>query len=426
MTNNFPVKIAQQPADINTVLRNESKKFYVALTNAGAFSNISSNVSVPKQTVNSIIYPYYSVPQTAITKDTWITINSRTVWPFAGRAIYIKKITVKFSHPSKLGIRTLRDGSPYGLNGEAVLNFSGIFNDEVFDVPEVAKPLVIDYTSNPKKVSYGEQLSFYYSRDEDLSTNWSVIIEGVEVANDESFDSKFMYGIMGDSFCITSDQKELEYANRSGSIHGIWPFICKAYLKENGIENRVSNIGIGGTDTTVWELSASNGLFRNWKPDILSCNLGINDALQITYFCTTAGVDGIYKTAYKNIITAYFKARPDGCMIVNQIADSDKSALVSLFTFGIYNGLTKLAAIRLETTALVSELKALNPTWDLVLADTSPSQTYLSSEPLNYLTGEQTSGNRLHPNARLGQPKLAVKINQAISATVFFNKYKTT
>jgi len=425
MANNFPVSVYRQPTDINSVLKNESKKFYIALTNAGNFSNLSSGSSIPTQTVSSVVYPYYAVPQTAITKDTWITIGSRIVWPFAGRTIYIKKITVKFSHPSKLGIRTLRDGSTYGLNGESVLNYTGLFTDEVFDVPDVTKPLILDYTSNPKKVRYSEQLSFYYSRDENLSTNWSVIIEGVEVANDESFDSKFMYGVMGDSFCVTSDIKELEYANRSGAIHGIWPVICNEYLKTNGIQSRISNIGVGGTDTTVWEVDVANGLFRNWRPDILSCNLGINDALQITYFCTTTGVDGIYKTAYKNIISAYFKARPDGCMIINQIADSDKSILTGLFTFGIYNGLSKLEAIRLETTALVSELKSLNPTWDLVLANTSPSQTYLSSEPLNYLTGEQTSGSRLHPNARLGQPKLAIKINQAISSSIFFNKYKT-
>lgn len=424
MAKNFPVAIQKQPVDLDYVLRNESKKFYIATTNAGNFSNLSSNVSIPTQTVSSVTYPYYEVPQTAITKNTWITMATRLVWPFAGRTIYIKKITVKFSHPSKLGIRTLRDGSPYGLNGESVLNYNGVFTDEIFDVTNASTPLVIDFTSNPKKVKYSEQLSFYYSRDENLSTNWSVIVEGVEVANDESFDSNFMYGVMGDSFCITSDVKELEYANRAGVIHGIWPVICNEYLKTNGIQSRMSNIGIGGTDTTIWETEVSNGLFRNWKPDILSCNLGINDALQTTYFCLTLGVDGIYKTAYKNIISAYFKERPDGCMIINQIADSDKSVLISLFTFGIYNGLTKLQAIRIETTALVSELKVLNPTWDLVLADTSPSQTYLSSEPLNYTTGEQTAGSRLHPNARLGQPKLAIKINQAIATTVFFNKYK--
>lgn len=426
MANNFPISILKQPTDINSVLRNESAKFYKALTNSGYFSNLTGGGSVPAQVVSSVTYPYYAVPQVSIVKDTWNTLALGVVLPTAGRAIYIKKIIVKFSHPSKLGIRTSKNGSTYGLAGDNQPFISGVFNDEIYEVSTASNTLVIDYSDNPKRVKYGEQISMWYSREENLSSNWSLIIEGVEVTNDEYYNSKFLYGVMGDSFCVTSDTKELEYANRNGVIQGIWPFIINEYLKSNGIESRVSNIGLGGTNTTQWEIDVANGLFRRWRPDILSCNLGINDSASVGYFSTTSGMDGIYKTAYKNIIKGYFKERPDGCMIINQIADTDKSAQKTVFASGIYNGLTYIQAIRLETTALVSELKALNPTWDLVLADTSPSQTYLSSEPLNYLTGEQGAGNRLHPNARLGQPKLAIKIIEAINTTTFYNKYKIT
>lgn len=423
--NILPVDIQKEKVDINSILRNESIKYFRAYTNSGSFSTLTAGNSIPTQVVSSVTYPYYAVPQTAITKDTWINLSLGVILPVAGKSIYVKKITVKFSHPSKLGLRTSKNGSTYGIAGDSTPLILGVFADEVYDCPDATKPIILDYTNNPKKVKYGEQISMWYSREENLSTNWSLIIDAVEVANDENINARFMYGVMGDSFCITSDAKELEYADRSGAIHGLWHFIVNEHLRTNGIDSRISNIGLGGTNTTQWEIDVANGLFRTWKPDILSCNLGINDANSVGYFSTVNGTDGIYKTAYKNIIKGYFKERPDGCMIVNQVADSDKSTLNTVFASGIYSGQTYLQAIRVETTALVSELKALYPTWDLVLADTSPIQTYLQSEPLNYLTAEQGAGNRLHPNARLGQPKLAVKINEAVSTTAFFNKYKT-
>lgn len=423
--NTIPVDIYKVKSDINSIIRNESTKLYRAYTNSGSFSTLTAGNSVPTQVVSSVTYPYYAVPQVAITKDSWVNLSLGVILPVAGKTVYIKKITVKFSHPSKLGIRTSKNGSTYGIVGDSTPLINGVFNDEIHDCTDAKIPIVLDYTNNPKKVKYGEQISMWYSRDEALSANWLLIIDAVEVANDENINARFMYGVMGDSFCITSDQKELEYANRSGSIHGLWHFIVNEYLRENGIDSRISNIGLGGTNTTQWEIDVANGLFRTWKPDILSCNLGINDSASVGYFSTTIGVDGIYKTAYKNIISGYFRSVPKGCMVINQIADTDKAVQNTVFSSGIYSGQTYLQAIRLETSAIVSELKALNPSWDLVLADTSPSQTYLQSEPLNYLTSEQGAGNRLHPNARLGQPKLAVKINQAIAGTLFFNKHKS-
>jgi hypothetical protein len=132
----------------------------------------------------------------------------------------------------------------------------------------------------------------------------------------------------------------------------------------------------------------------------------------------------IFIKAYKNILLAYFESMPKGKCVVNQVTDSDTAVrTVVIATVGhLYNGLTYIQAIRQEVIALVNEFKIAYPNYSLALADTSPANTYTatvdtSTFPYNYnylvAEGFLTGGGFLHPNTKVGQPKMAIKIIQA-------------
>ena len=432
MGKSFPIEVKKDTsknitAEKDSFLYLESLKYYKAVSSAGGLANMGNGVS------GGLAWRTQTKGATVI--DTWYDIQTGIILPTAGRSVYVYKISIDVTDACAVGVRQRENGSIYGVAGDQTPNLNGVFEDIIFNQNNPAGgTILIDFVAlegKPRKVPFGEQISILASNnslttDATKKTNYMLTISGVEVCSDENFAASYLMGVMGDSIQVpVSDTGELEYTESNGSIRGIWPAIVRKHLRDNGIDCRWSDIAIGGSNSTQWEVKTSRGLFTNWKPDILFCGLGMNDAGSPTYFRTTAGVDGIFTTAYKSIIKSYFYNVVDGCCIVSQVTDSDEAGRVVVFSSGIYNGLTRIQAIRLEVSAVVSELLTANPTWDLRLADTSPGQTFTASDKANYVTAEQGVGASVHPNARLGQPKMAIKINQAVDASIFFNKNKT-
>lgn len=408
-------KVTTKKYSLEWALTNGSVKIQKQVNNLGVPANMSGGI-----TTN---LAWRTAAKPTVTANSWNNMALGFILPSAGKTIYIRKIAITTTGAATVGMRHFEDGTTYGLDGNTATNFTGAFwqrNIEFNTATTETKE--IDFGKIPLKVRYKESISFFIYYPTTTGENWSIDIDAIETTNDENWDADFLFGVMGDSFCITSDTKEYEYSNRDGVIHGIWPFIARQHLHDNGINVLLSNMGLGGTNAPYWESRANTGLFTAWQPDILCVFLGRNDAGSVSAISTSVGTDAWYKKAIKGIARQYFRNVKKGCLIFCQTADTDVAAPLTLISGGMYNGLTQIAAIRLELIAAINELKAEHPEWDLHLADTSPGQTYLASDATNYVTAEQSVGSRTHANARIGQPKLAVKINQAISGSAFFGR----
>jgi hypothetical protein len=353
-----------------------------------------------------------TVTKGTLTANTW-SAGIFLVYPGAGRARYVKRIIIDSTDDAIFVVRQ-------GLSTiEGITrNLTASFNHYVREQTNASGgQVVFDFTNDPVKVPYGEFMELFYSRNTAGAPNIQVLVEYDDVSNTSNYDADFLYGLIGDSFLNTTEVDAIEYYNNNGIITGTWPFITYNYLKENGINCLVSNLGLGGSGTQHWSVKAKLGLFRNWKPDILHINSGINDSATLAN-----ATNALYKVYVKNIINSYFLERPDGCLIWNQITDTDIAANNANVITGPYTGMTSIQAIRLQLTEVFAELKALHPTWDMVIADTSPANTFLATDSSNYI--ETSAGTRIHPNAAVGQPKMAIKIKEALENTLFFNKYR--
>ena len=425
---NFPVT-DRIKRDFNWLKYSSSNRYYKAISNLGNLPNISAGGT------SGLNWKTQTKP--TITANSWITMSvGNTVG--IGRAIYINKISIETTDDCQIGYRIYERYSSDMLNSfTGSLFIAGTFMDTVKSINSVTGGIIEYDFDEPLKLKYGQEISFYYVKNSVIGTNWQISIQGYDVTNDENLNAELMYGVIGDSICVVADTNEIEYGiNRSAgagtgnsagtSIHGTWPMITKKYLESAlGKQILYSNLGLGGTSTLEWENRCSMlGLFSNWRPDFLNINLGMNDCASFNLISSTAGVDGIFKKAYKNILLAYFESMPTGKCVVNQVTDSDTAVRTVVITTAghLYNGLTYIQAIRQEVIALVNEFKIAYPSYSLALADTSPANTYtatvdISTYPYNYnyLVSEcfLTGGAFLHPNTKVGQPKMAVKIKQA-------------
>ena len=414
----FPVDIRkitpQLKRDFNWIINN-SNRFYYNSSSAGGYSSSGTNVSTPN---------WRGAAKPTVTANVCVVMAIGVLSPKAGRCYYITKLNIATTDKCDIIVRIQKRTSPYSNAGDASMSIAGTFKEYILHQNnDLGGEVSLDLVSNPLKMVYGDEAMIYYTVNSTTGTNWAISVDGYDCTNDENYSAPYMYGILGDSISITSDSKELEYIDSdvSGNLHGMWSYIVANYLKSNGIDCLLSNRGLGGTNTPQWESMVAMGLFQHWRPDILSINLGMNDAGSIGFISTTQDVDGIFKKSYKNIIKRYFDVVPDGCCIVNQVTDSDNGSRVAVISSGIYAGKKQIEAIRLEVIALVSELQILYPNWDLHLADTF---CYLATEKNNYVTGEQSSAASIHPNCRIAQPKMANRIISVLQNSVFFSRNK--
>lgn len=411
--------------DTNYVLRNESQKYLKMVTNLGGIPNIGGGASMGA---------WREAAKGTAVKDEWYNMQPGIVIPGAGKCIYIFKIILEVTDACIIGVRHLENGTTYGLAGNQTPLLEGVFSEEVKSQNNPSGGTIefdfVKEEGQPRKVKYGEQISIFGATNSltaipTKQTNYLIGIKGVTVTNDENYNAPFFMVTCGDSIQVpVADVGELEYGVRSGAIHGIWPVIVQRHLLKFGIDARWASIALGGSNIAQWEIKTVRGLFRSLRPHLFFMGSGMNDCASISYFRTTTGVDGIFTNAYKNIIREYFLAVPDGSFIVRQVTDSDEPGRLMVFATGIYAGLTRIAAIRLEVIAVVTEIKAENPKYDIVLSDCSPAKTFYASQKTNYVTAEQAVDKSIHPNARIGQPKMAIEDIKAVELTTFFNENK--
>ena len=428
MANNFPVS-DRIKRDLNWLKYSTSNRYYKIISNLGALGNIAAGGT------SGLAWKTQTKP--TITANSWVTMSAGNAVGI-GRSLYINKISIETTDACQIGYRIYERYSSDMLNTfTGALFISGTFADNVKSINSSTGGIVEYNFDEPIKLKYGQEISFYYSMNAVVGTNWQISIQGYDVTNDENLNAELMFGIIGDSICIVADTNEIEYGvNRSSgagtgnstgtSIHGTWGMITKKYLEATlGKQILYSNLGLGGTSTLEWENRVTmGGLFKDWRPDYLNINLGMNDCASFNLISSTNGVDGIFKKAYKNILLSYFESNPSGKCVVNQVTDSDtatRTVLISVVGH-LYNGLTYIQAIRQEVISLVNEFKISYPSYSLALADTSPANTYTATVDTatypynyNYLVSEcfLTGGAFLHPNTKVGQPKMAVKIKQA-------------
>jgi hypothetical protein len=409
----FPVRITPK-WDLDWVLRNASTKPYLGVNNMGQLSPIANT--------GAQYMAWKAAAKPAITANSWVQVLPQVTPTAPGKCLYVQKILIDCTDDSFWGIANNRLASTFALSAQTTIGQQvGSFMNRTKDQPvATGGQVVFDFGWPGMKVPYGDKFGVYYSRTVATGTNYNISIEALEISNYFNFDAALMQGYMGDSFCGVAEVGALEFAYRNGNIHGTWPGIVTRHLRKNGIDVYPSNIGEGGTNSTYWEFRCANGLFNTWKPDLLHCSLGMNDGASLGFISTVPGTDGIFKTAYKNIIRYYFEAVKKGCFVANQVTDTTSVAQMTPIVGGMYNGKTQVQAIREELIALIAELQAQHPEWDLHLADTSPASTYLSNQAVNFV---EPADPKTHPTCDAGQPKIAVKVIEKTVQTLFYQRY---
>jgi len=366
-------------------------------TNLGLFGRFNESIVSPD-------WKAATPPQVA--SNTWKSI---VPFPYTiGRCLIIEKITIEVSRDCQVGF-TLAKGNS---------SLSNAFTNYIRWQPNVnGGTVVFDFSENPLRVEYDTVGAFFYSvtgTGTVAGINYAISAEWYSVANDSNYNADYHIGYMGDSFCNVSADLEKEYTNDGTTITGSWTIMTQQYLTGLGIDTFRTNIGQGGSNIGYWREFARNGLFRRWSPDIVFCNVGINEG-------TANIVSGTSKLYYKELIRLYFLQNPSGCFCMLNVADSDLSDKIALVPSGTHVGKTFLVAIRDVLREVYAEMLVEMPDIDLILADINPANTYSSSVAANYV--EQTAGTRLHPNCALGQPKLATVVNAAMATSKFVLKH---
>lgn len=409
-------KVTTRKHSLDWALKHTAHRYSRNLTSAGAFNDqVGSPITLPD---------WRSVAKPTVVSGKWYDMSSGAIYPAAGRCLYIERIVITVTDSCTVAMKIGEQGINYAVDGNTNAPlFTGNFHTRIDEISDAAGGKIIwDFGDNYLRIPYKSIVSFYYSRKSTVGTNFSIKVFGYEITNDENWDAEYLEGVFGDSIgAATGEDKDPQSSRRNGNRRGLWPFLVNDYLKEHGVNALLSNVSIGGTGVAYWEARVSDGLFRNWQPDIVHCNLGANDNNSDAYISSTSGVDGIYKVAMKTIITDYFRNVPKGCFIANQITDSDLPVKLVNVASGIYAGQTRIAALRQELIALVNELKALHPTWDLHLANTG-SNIFTASQKSYYVASEQSVGASIHPNASLGYPAMSAVIEATIAGTAFFSR----
>lgn len=343
-----------------------------------------------------------------VTANQWVSIAGDIIGTTLGRTTLVRRIEITVDKACAITLSKNVFGN----------NLSGTYEDYVkYQNNASGGTVVFDFTQTPLRVEcWGDILSLYIASTDTTGVKYQVVAERISISNCGNFTAPLDLGFLGDSFCNVYAGSDFEYQKTGSTETGLWTILVQRYLKKYGIETYRSNIGQGGSDISFWLNKVRMGLFRRYCPDILCINLGINDS-------TTTVANGTAESGLTEIITAYFDQNPTGCMVVNNITDTDLTIKLATVSSGEFSGQTFLAAIRQIIPRVITTLRAANPTWDLILANTIPANTYTSSQPTYYV--ETTSGSRLHPNCTLGQPAMATVINAAIATSNFFDKYKS-
>jgi hypothetical protein len=413
----FPVKISRPRVDAQWVLKNESKYFNKNINNLGTYPLI---VGTGVTTNNA----WRTATKPTVTANSWYG-TSTIAQPDPGRRLVITKIVVQTTDQSQFALIHVynRKQSLDGTNG-SISQAGGI--NQIMGSQENAGggSVTFDYAANPLMVTSGQSLSFYLYSQTTTGTNWNIYFEGYDLTDDANYNADFAMLILGNSIASQTGDTNMEpYIYReNGSINGIWGNIIQQHLQENGINIRRAVIGIGGTTAIDWDALVNSKRVQYWGVyDLVLCELGMNDCISDAGLTVTAGVDGNFKKAYKNIIHSYFRENPKGSFIANSITATDLSTRVATVATGIYAGQQRVVAYRQEIAAVVSELKAAYPTWDLQFADVSTA--YTASQTTYF--AETTIGTLTHPNTTLGQPAMAVILNSKVDLTQFYlNNHK--
>jgi len=169
---------------------------------------------------------------------------------------------------------------------------------------------------------------------------------------------------------------------------------------KDGKNVRFVNKGVGGTTAIHWGWMARQGMLDNLKCDLCLINLGMND---IDY--GSAGLNGPFKNALKDIARVIRTANPRAPIVFNNISPTDSTGKQ-----------TYLAQYRAELVATVSELVAEGI--EAVLADVS--NAFPANSTTHFISSEAV-GSHVHPNSEVGQPLMTPIIYNAIKTTSFYN-----
>jgi hypothetical protein len=398
------------------ILRNESQELPLAgfISSRGTINPYGS-LTTPSPSWRTATKP-------TIAADTWINPLNPIFQCDIGRRYVIKRIKISTTDDCEIliGKRAYKYTSP-NVGGNAII-LDRMIKLMLGSIKDTAGgEVVFDFTDGDYlTLRSGERLDFYYSRSGTTGTNYQLHIEGWSITNDDNYQAPFKIGVIGDSIgYATAAVGSLEYIEREdGTINGLWPFIIKNKLQKAGIESRLVNISQTGTDSSTWDFFANNGRLSPLNDaNLLFVNLGMNDCNVDTGLSTVNGTDGTFKKYMKNVIRTYFRNNPSGSCIVNQITASDVSSKNANVASGIYAGTTRIVAYRTELGLVVSELKALNPSWDLHIAATDTAYT---SAQTTYFGETESAGSYIHPNSVLGQPALAAIQWAKVQQTQFY------
>lgn len=413
----FPVKISRPKVDAQWVLKNESKYFNKNVNNLGTYPLV---ISTGISTNNA----WRTATKPTVTANTWYGVST-IMQPDPGRRLAITRIVVQttdqaqFALIQSYGKRQSLDASTGGISQVGTIN-------QIMGSQESATggSITFDYTANPLMITSGQFLNFYLYSQTTTGTNYNIYFEGYDLTDDANYNADYSMLILGNSISSqTTDVTVQPYIYReNGTINGIWGNIIQQHLQENGINVRRAVIGIAGTTSIDWDNLINSKRVQYWGMyDLVLCELGMNDCTSDAGLTVTSGVDGNFKKAYKNIIHSYFRENPRGSFIANSITATDLPSRIAAVASGIYAGQQRVVAYRQEIAAVVSELKAAYPTWDLQFADVSTA--YTASQTTYFV--ETTVGTLTHPNTTLGQPAMAVILNSKVDLTQFYlNNHK--
>lgn len=369
-------------------------------------SDNRSNVGTFGRILDSIANPdWKAATPPNVPANTWKSIIplSNTI----GRCLIVEKIIVQTSRDCQVSL-SLSKGS-----SSLTQSYTNFIRTQ--DNPS-GGTVIFDFTANPLRVEYDTTGGLLYSVTGTGTVpgiNYYVSGEWYSISNDTNLNADYHVGYMGDSFCNVSEAFAREYVDDGTATQGQWTIITQTYLRSLGIDTFRSNIGQGGSNIGYWREFATKGLFRRWCPDVVFCNVGINEGM-------TGITGGTSKLWYKEIVRLYFKQNPNGCFCIINVADTDIAEKLAIVPSGPHAGKTFLVAIRDVLKEVYNEMLTEIPNADLVLADVNPANTYSASDASNFV--ETTAGTRLHPNTTLGQPKLANVINPAILSSRFVQK----
>jgi lysophospholipase L1-like esterase len=334
------------------------------------------------------------------------------LWVPPGRAWIINKIEIETSKDCNISLFV----SLYLLRTIAGTNITSTnYNGQYF----IYRKRQIDSTGGtvtfqfdiPLILKYGQFLSIYYTRNDTTGVNYRGQIFAQDVTNDFNFEAEKKVLYIGDS--ITG------ITNESGANQdSIWTFSIIDSLKSHNINARQVNLAIGGTDAITWESMCRDGFIDKIKPDLTVINIGMNDCNGANELSTVGGVDGYYKQAMKKIIKRIYNNNNKCSIVLNSVTPTVVATKIGVISGGVHDGLTYVAALRIEQTEIVAELKSIGI--DVYLCNMST--LWNGSDGTYYVTGVNTD---VHPSVAKGQPLMSSTLFTTIKNTTFYyNKDK--